>query len=293
MNYVFIVNPVAGNISLDKKIEIIKEICENRGIDYDYLVSEYKGHAKELASNYREKDDHIIFSVGGDGTMNEVLNGLVGTKNMFGIIPLGSGNDFVRTLKTINEKEVLSDVGVINDKYFLNVLCMGIDSFSGYIAEKFKNKKIPRSQIYNAALVYSYFKYKPIPMEFTYNGKTYNDKFMLLAICNGKYYGNGYMVSPQSKIDSGYFDVYYVNETIKPLLLGLIPKMRKGTHLNSRFFKADTSKTLHLKSEQDLICNIDGELLIGREFDISIIERGIKIFNDQEFIDSFSKYKKR
>jgi diacylglycerol kinase family enzyme len=170
---------------------------------------------------------------------------------------------------------------------------MWIDSFSGYVAEKFKNTKMPRSQIYNAALVYSYFKYKPVPLEFTYNDKTYNAKYMLLAICNGKYYGNGYMVSPNAKIDSGSFDVYFVYKTLKPLLLGLISQMRKGTHINSKFFGTDKSKSLHLKSNCDLICNIDGELSVGKEFDISIIEKGIKIFNDREFIDSFSKFKKK
>lgn len=288
MKYVFIVNPISGGISIDKKIKIIEEVCKERHLDYEIVVTEGKGDATKIAITYKNKPDHIIFSVGGDGTMNEVLNGLVGTNNMFGIIPLGSGNDFNKTLATIPEKEVMSDVGVINNRYFLNVLCIGIDSFVGYNAEKLKKTIIPPSQIYNASVLYSLFKYRPEEMEFTFNEVNYRDRYMILTICNGKYYGNGYMISPEAQINSGSFDVFYVRAINKIMLSILIPQLKKGTHVNNKkHVHQEVSKALHIKANHDLICNIDGEILIDKEFDIQILEKAIKIFNDREFINDF------
>ena len=92
--------------------------------------------------------------------MNEVLNGIVGSKNLFGILPAGSGNDFHRVLMAMDEISPTIDIGKINDRYFINIACIGIDADVANNVSIMKKTKIPPSQIYNISILYTFFKYK-------------------------------------------------------------------------------------------------------------------------------------
>ena len=195
MTHVFIVNPFAGGGKSLKILNKIKEVCNKENIDYIVRFTKAPNDATKIAREY-ENLGGIIYSVGGDGTMNEVLNGIVGSKNLFGILPAGSGNDFHRVLMAMDEISPTIDIGKINDRYFINIACIGIDADVANNVTLMKKTKIPPSQIYNISILYTFFKYKYKNLEFNLNNSQIKDKFTLLAICNGKYYGGGYKIAP-------------------------------------------------------------------------------------------------
>jgi diacylglycerol kinase (ATP) len=159
MKHVFIINPISGKGKTLKVAENIEKVCQKENLDYEINYTNYPGEATKIAKKYR-LSKNIIYSVGGDGTLNEVLNGIVGTKNMLAVIPSGSGNDFYKTLSKIDDELPNIDIGKINDKYFINIVSIGIDAEVANNVSLMKKKNIPTSQIYNASLVYTFFKYK-------------------------------------------------------------------------------------------------------------------------------------
>ena len=115
MKHVFIVNPLAGGGKSLKILKKIEKVCTEKNIDYTIRLTKAPKDATKIAREY-ENLQCIIYSVGGDGTMNEVLNGIVGSKNLFGILPAGSGNDFHRLLMAMDEISPTIDIGKINDR---------------------------------------------------------------------------------------------------------------------------------------------------------------------------------
>ncbi|MFR5171374.1 MAG: diacylglycerol/lipid kinase family protein [Clostridium paraputrificum] len=180
MTHVFIVNPFAGGGKSLKILNKIKEVCNKENIDYIVRFTKAPNDATKIAREY-ENLGGIIYSVGGDGTMNEVLNGIVGSKNLFGILPAGSGNDFHRVLMAMDEISPTIDIGKINDRYFINIACIGIDADVANNVTLMKKTKIPPSQIYNISILYTFFKYKYKNLEFNLNNSQIKDKFTLLA----------------------------------------------------------------------------------------------------------------
>ena len=211
MKHIFIVNPISG-AGRGKKIgENIERVAPELGLDYEVHYTTRGHEATEITKKYK-KEQNIIYSVGGDGTLLEVLNGIVGSKNMLAVVPAGSGNDFYRNIKEREELSFPVDVGKVNDLYFLNCCSFGIDAEIGHNAGLMKEKHIPRSQIYNASIVYTFAKYKFKEVEFVLNGATKTGEYTSVTIMNGKAYGGGWVMAPNADISDGLFDFYFVDK---------------------------------------------------------------------------------
>lgn len=219
---------------------------------------------------------------GGDGTINRILNCIIYTKNHLGIIPVGTGNDFYKVLNQSNDLFTKIDVGKINHKYFINVVCFGIDADVGNNVKVLKSKIIPLNQRYNASVLYTFFKYKNKELEFIFNEKKQNGKFTTIAVCNGRYYGSGYNIAPTSVYNDGLFDIYYVKNLKKFFLPRLIMKMKNGKHENSKYINKIQTNEVIIKSQKDIVCNMDGEEMVDNTFSIKIIPNAISIYNNQE-----------
>jgi len=222
---------------------------------------------------------------GGDGTINCILNCIINTKNYLGVIPIGTGNDFYRSL---NQKEGLYnkvDVGKVNEKYFINTACFGIDADVANNSKIIKNKLIPISQRYNASVIYTFLKYKNKEIEFSCDSYNKSGKFTTIAICNGRYYGGGYKIAPTSKYDDGLFDVYYAYNLRKIALPSLILKMKKGKHEGTKYIQKIQTNEVTIKSKNKIICNIDGEEIEDKIFHIKLKDKAIVIYNNKELID--------
>ena len=289
MKHIFIVNPISGKGKTLKAVDRIKKVCEEENLDYEIYFTEYPKDATKIARKYRFTKN-IIYSVGGDGTLNEVLNGIVGTKNLLGVIPAGSGNDFYKTLSKIDEEYPVIDIGKVNDRYFINIISIGIDAEVANNVSLMKKRKVPTNQIYNASLIYTFFKYKYKDIELSIDAKEQKKgKCTILTICNGQVYGGGYKIAPSAKLTDGYFDVYYVEKVNKPQLPSLINMLKQGIHeKHNRVHKSQATK-IKFKCDKELVCNIDGEIMTAKKFNVKIIPNAITIYNNKELIKKLTR----
>ena len=289
MKHIFIVNPISGKGKTLKAVDRIKKVCEEENLDYEIYFTEYPKDATKIARKYRFTKN-IIYSVGGDGTLNEVLNGIVGTKNLLGVIPAGSGNDFYKTLSKIDEEYPVIDIGKVNDRYFINIISIGIDAEVANNVSLMKKRKVPTNQIYNASLIYTFFKYKYKDIELSIDEKEQKKgKCTILTICNGQVYGGGYKIAPSAKLTDGYFDVYYVEKVNKPQLPSLINMLKQGIHeKHNKVHKSQATK-IKFKCDKELVCNIDGEIITAKKFNVKIIPNAITIYNNKELIKKLTR----
>ena len=288
MKHIFIVNPCSGKGKSLRVLENIRKVCEEDNLDYEIFLTEGVGDATKIAKKFRFSRN-IIYSVGGDGTLNEVVNGVVGTKNMLGIIPCGSGNDFYKTLDKIDDPMPLIDVGRVNNKYFINIVSIGIDAEVANNVSLMKKMKLPASQIYNASIVYTFFKYKFKNIDVEIDATKKNGKCTILTVCNGQVYGGGYKIAPSASLSDGYFDVYFVDKIQKPFILRVIAMLKKGTHESHKSVHKSKATRVKFKCHYDLVCNVDGEIIIDRKFDIKLIKDGILLSNDKDFVKRILK----
>lgn len=289
MKHIFIVNPISGKGKTLKAVDRIKKVCEEENLDYEIYFTEYPKDATKIARKYRFTKN-IIYSVGGDETLNEVLNGIVGTKNLLGVIPAGSGNDFYKTLSKIDEEYPVIDIGKVNDRYFINIISIGIDAEVANNVSLMKKRKVPTNQIYNASLIYTFFKYKYKDIELSIDEKEQKKgKCTILTICNGQVYGGDYKIAPSAKLTDGYFDVYYVEKVNKPQLPSLINMLKQGIHeKHNKVHKSQATK-IKFKCDKELVCNIDGEIMTAKKFNVKIIPNAITIYNNKELIKKLTR----
>jgi YegS/Rv2252/BmrU family lipid kinase len=284
MKYIFIVNESAGRGKSQKILPNIEEVCKKRNIEYEirYITKEKSGY--DIAQEYKEQEN-VIYVVGGDGTLTITLPALLQTKNKLGIIPAGSGNDTYRTIKSMPKGETQIDVGKINDTYFINVACTGIDAEIGNNMDKLRNTIIPTSQLYNASIVYTFakFKYKKIKLKTSI--KNIESKYTILSICNGSYYGGGFKIAPKSRLEDGLLDIYYVEEMPKLKMIPLILKLKKGKHEGRRKVHKFRTNHIELEIEEETTFNVDGEKLTDKKFIIDVLPKAITLFNDNDFVE--------
>lgn len=285
MKHIFIINPTSGKGKALKVADKIKKVCEQESLEYELIYTKGPKDATKIARKYFFSKN-IIYSVGGDGTLNEVVNGLVGSKNMLGVIPAGSGNDFYKSLKELTEPYPVIDLGKINDCHFINIVSIGIDAEVNDNVNLLKSKVNP-DNVYNASLIYTFFKYKSPSISFSIDEKESFGKCTILTVCNGKVYGGGFKIAPNASLTDGYFDVYYVEKLTKSKILFLISKLRKGTHESSKKVHKSNATKIKFACDNELVCNVDGETIRAKKFSIKIVPHALTIYNDKDLINKF------
>jgi YegS/Rv2252/BmrU family lipid kinase len=291
MKHLFIINPNAGKGTSLEIIPLIKRIFTTLEDQYIIEVTEGPGHATEIAKRYTSKNDYRIYSVGGDGTLNEILNGMVNTNSHLAIIPTGSGNDFVKSIdethhtslesmliSTISGTNKKIDLARVNNRYFINISSIGFDANVVQNAIKFKNLPfIPVKLAYLLSIFLTVFFHKNKNLEISLDNNKIISNTTLLAICNGKFYGGGMLVAPFAKVDDKKFDICLVQNAGLFKILILFPKLIKGIHNELKdvsFFKAEK---IVVDSLEKISINIDGEILQAKHFEFEIIPSGIEV----------------
>lgn len=288
MKYIFIINTIAGRGKYKTIVPNIEKICEERKLEYEIRYITEETNAAIIALEYKE-EENIIYIVGGDGTVTKALPGIVGTKNKLGIIPSGSGNDTYRAIKALPEGENKIDLGKINDTYFINVACIGIDAEVGNNVDILRKNKIPTSQLYNASIVYTFCKFKFKNIKIKTKIKEIDDKYTIVSICNGAFYGGGFNIAPKSQLTDGLLDIYYVEKMAKIKMIPLILKLKKGKHEGKRKIHKFRTNHVEISLDENITFNVDGEKLIGNNFIINIMPKAITIYNDNNLVNEIMK----
>lgn len=273
---IFIVNPIAGQGKALKISKIIHEYCFEKNIDYEMYYTSKPSEAEQIVRSLGE--DNAIYSVGGDGTLREIVSGIVDTNNTLNVIPAGSGNDFNKTLETLPPIIQKVDLGIVNRQYFINIASLGLDAEIANNVSLMKEKNIPNKMVYDASILYTLSK-RQDPMVKFFGSK---NAVTLLAVCNGRYYGNGFKMAPDANIRDGIFDIYEVESLKTYQIPGLFLKLCRGTHEKSKHVKRFWSDELIVESEKELICNIDGDIIKDKKFDFRLIPEAITIDNGDE-----------
>lgn len=288
MKHIFLVNSFSLKNKTTSMVKAIEAVCREEKIDYDIEINTSYLSTEDILDKYSE-DKNIIIAIGGDGTINRVLNGIVNTNNILGYIPYGTGNDFYRTNKELLKDGINKiDLVKINEKYFINIACFGIDADIAN-QEELKFKFIPEKQKYNIGLVRNFLTYRAKHFEVDINDKTIEDDFTTIAVCNARYYGGGYRVSPNSKVNDGLLEVVLVRKTNKANMARLITSMKEAKHLLSNKVDVIQTDKLTIKSPKKVGCNIDGEKYVSDSFDIELIKDGINIYYNQDMINKVLK----
>ncbi len=290
MKYIFIINAIAGRGRYKKILPNIEKICKERNIEYEIRYISEEKDGSQIALEYKD-EENVIYVVGGDGTITRTLAGIVGTKNKLGVIPSGSGNDTYRTIKMLPDKETKIDLAKINDTYFINVACTGVDAEVANNIDKLRKTKIPTSQLYNASIVYTFVNFKHKRMKLHTSIKDIDSKYTILSICNGAYYGGGFNIAPKAELTDGLLDIYYAEKMSKIKMIPLLLKMKRGKHEGKRKIHKFRTNHVEIDFEEEITFNVDGEKVTNNHFTIDILPKIITVYNDDEFVEEVIKGK--
>ena len=289
MKYIYLVNRFSLKEEADPIIEKLRSVSEAFGRDYEICVNETVEETKKTMSRFKNSEQ-IITAVGGDGSINLLLNDLIGTKNILSFVPNGTGNDFYRyCLEELDDGIHDVDIVKINDRYFINVACFGIDADIANDDRFIHNRFIPKSMRYNAGVVYYFLTYKPKTMKVAIDGKEIQGRFTTIIAANARYYGGGYRPSPTSFIDDGKMEILLVDELNKPAMAKTILSMKDASHLKNPAVHSYTGDKFILSSDSVIGANIDGEPLYADRFEIKMIPKGFRIDFNKRFIEEMSK----
>ena len=296
MVYHFIMNPKSGRHRKQKNLEIlIKEACQKRGIDYRIYYTTCPNDATEyVKSMIRISDEKQRFiCVGGDGTLNEVVNSAPCNLNVeFGVIPYGSGNDFVKNFSNthlfadieaqLDGETITLDLIKVNDDYCVNMVNIGFDCMVVKESDRLKKcKLIPSGATYILGVVVAFFKKFGTPMKISFDdGEVMERDFTLTAIGNGRYCGGGFKTAPLATLDDGIFDICIIEKVKRSTFISLVSSYKAGTYLEKKDIdKYITYKrTSHFKMEFEAplpIC-IDGEIKGAKTVEFTAIKNGFK-----------------
>ena len=279
MKYVFLINSFTVKSQVDKIKNNIKNYCLDKLIDYVIEVNSDDYSTEDILKKY-VSGKYMIVAIGGDGLINRILKYMINSNNILSIVPCGSGNDFYRVIE--KNTVINCDCLKINDQYFINTACFGIDADVANNKDTIKIKYLPKKQCYNIALVKTFFKYRPKHMKVSINNVVYEFDFTTVVVCNGGFYGGGYNINPASSINDGCIEVYLVKNVHKIKMLYLILKMKKGKHINLKDVVKLTGERVEIDAKNEITANIDGEKKVANHFNIELLKNSIQLYVNEE-----------
>ncbi len=303
MKYFFIVNPVSGKDNKKQKlIDSIKQQLKDTGADYHIQKTLAPGDATKYVRAMCEKYSEPVrfIACGGDGTINEVANGLIGFEHAsLGCIPCGTGNDFVKSLRALCPDEQIDffdikkqlteltypvDLIKVGDRYSVNVCNMGFDADIALNMNLFRKVPFIKSEsgAYNMSVVYTLFGKRGDNVKITIDDSQVIEQACLLTLVgNGNYYGGGYNPTPLAKIDDGYLDLCVVKNISLDKIAQIIGVYKKGEHLEhpkiKKFVTYKQCKKIKVEFKKPVSVCIDGEIETHSEVTFEIAPKIIKV----------------
>ena len=278
-----IVNPVAGAYSTRRKWSRISRLLKYVGLSFDYEYTEGVGHAIELARAAASDGYRYIVAVGGDGTVNEVANGILystnPTETSLGVVSTGTGSDFIRSVglsrryatacsSLTSSRRRLIDVGVVEfrhggqvrRRFFVNAAGAGFDATVVEATEKLP-KHFGGTVPYLGGLFRSLFSYKNKSVVLSLGGRVETGRVLNVVVANGGYVGGGMHIAPRAELGDNLLDVLVIGDMGKFELLRALPTVYKGTHINHPKVSMEQTTHITIESSERVLVYADGELL--------------------------------
>lgn len=295
-----ILNPMADMGNAWRVARDLRSITEQHG-GVDWAGTVYPGHAIELAQQAGIHHYDKVIAMGGDGTVHEVVNGLMKVREkvrpVLGVVPAGSGNDFSHAIGvSTNPTEALRraldgepsavDLGVMTDErgkkeYFDNTLGVGFDT-----VVTIRSHKLPLLRgflIYLTAVIQTIIlNHDSMTMQIETEDKKWEQRNLLLTMCNGPREGGGFMLAPEAKVDDGILHYAMIKHVSRPMMFRLLPEVMKGTHGRFKDVTMGTCKRMSVTSDRPMYIHTDGEIYSGfgtdvRKISFEILPNTLKV----------------
>jgi diacylglycerol kinase (ATP) len=281
-----ILNPMADMGNAWRVARDLRSITEQHG-DVDWSGTVYPGHAIALAAQAGEQGYDMVIAMGGDGTVHEVINGLMKipaeNRPVLGVVPVGSGNDFGHVLNLSQQPAVALnramdgepstvDLCMMTDEhgrpeYFNNTLGVG---FGAMVT--IRSHRIPVLRgflIYLIAVIQTIIiDHTPITMQIKSDEQEWEQKVKYLVVCNGPREGGGFLVAPDAKIDDGLISYVMITDVSRLMMFRILPEVMKGTHGRFKQVRMGTCKKFSIVADRPLYMHADGEVLSGPGTDL-------------------------
>jgi YegS/Rv2252/BmrU family lipid kinase len=286
-NFKFIVNPAAARGKCAQVGEALTNLCQERGMDFDIQFTNGPQEAIEIAQNATENFECIV-AVGGDGTVHEVVNGIMGKKVKFGILPVGTGNDFIKatgiplrivaaldTVLALNTRKI--DVGKAGDLYFPNGFGIGFDAW--VVQASLNVRKLRGKAIYLYSVLKTIYNYKTPVMHYNYDDVDHEGRIFMLTVGNGTSLGGGFKLTPFAQVDDGLLDLTIIRDLKKWEIYQNLIGVYFGKHVNLPQVKVGKTKKIKIESNEGFAAHADGELLSLniRSLEISIVPKSLEL----------------
>ncbi len=293
-DFTFVLNPAAGKGTGAKLLGILEKILHRRGVRHSIVLTEQPGDGTRLA---RKADSDIVVAVGGDGTINEVANGIFGTGKILGVVPAGSGNDFIKSASipqdpaaaielVLSGKPATIDVGTVlcstdplpallpddlEGRCFVNGVGIGFDAAVAVRTRQIRY--LTGIPLYLLAVFQTLGRYKSPLFELKIDSRTEARKHLLVAVGNGRSAGGGFFLTPDAILDDGLLDVCLIDDVSVPTILKLLPRVLWGGHRNAKQVNFKRCKSIDIFSADRFYVHADGEIVGDR---VRYVRIGIK-----------------
>jgi len=301
-NWLVIVNPTAGGSKAKDDWPYIKELLAKQGLQHDTEFTTRKLHAMVITRNKILQGYHKIIVVGGDGTMNEVINGVFAQDKvptdeiMLGLITVGTGNDWGKmfnipsdyeaAIETIlNQRTFIQDAGLVTyrrkdqvwNRYFINIAGMGFGAKVVAKTNKLKARGKSNPRIYMLNIFTSLLKYKSIQASISIDGDSFRRKLFSMNVGIGKYNGGGMMQVPDAIADDGLYSITLIKKMGRIRVIASMKKLYNGKIGEHKRVESYTGKKIMIDSPKQLQLETDGETLGHSPIEFEIIPRSVKV----------------
>jgi len=287
-----IVNPHSGTKNSKNILNKVIPVFNEYDIEFTLIKTEYAGHAKDLLKSCDFGDYDAVCAIGGDGTLNEIGNGMLLRKDKLrlpiGLIPGGTGNSFMKTMDSLDPVDTVHRIARNRKRpidvmkveasdslyYSLNLVGWGMATDISMSAERLR---ILGGQRYNISSIIEIVKNKRRIAKLIVDGREREDDFCFIIACNTKYVGKGMKMAPNALIDDGLMDIVIVRKSSRLTLLSVFPKLFNGNHIHHPACEYVQCRSFSIKSEGHDFLNIDGEIIGQTPVDVSILKDGLDL----------------
>ena len=298
MKHIFIINPSAGKNDSRQRIYAMAEaLREKHGLDVQCMLTASVGHAATLARGLAESGEEVrLYACGGDGTINEIANGIAGFSNAaMTCIPIGTGNDFLKNFGKDAEPLFLDaenlwngpvtplDLIDCNGKYCLTIACTGIDARIAESVHEFGASPMLSGRGSYLASVAVNFLFRRIGRKWrvTLDDEVLEDTYALVSMCNGRYYGGGSTPVPEARMTDGILHTVLVRNVSKARFATLFGGYSAGDYkkLPQNIIRVSTAKVVRIEAlEGDLTTCLDGESMHAQCVTLKLADKKVNFF---------------